>query len=68
MNPVAAISSAAMMLHYSFNLRDETRAVEEVIKRAIKAGITTGDLGGTARTGEVGDKVVEELGMVLQGD
>lgn len=66
-NPIATILSVAMMLQYSFNLPDEARAVEEAVKRTIEDGVTTKDIGGSASTKEVGDKVVEELGKVLQG-
>ena len=65
-NPIAAILSVAMMLQYSFNMPDEAKAVEEAVKRTIESGINTHDIGGSASTKEVGDKVVEELGKILQ--
>ena len=55
------------MLQYSFNLQDEARAVEEAVKRTVEAGVGTPDIKGTSSTEEVGDKVAEELGKVLQG-
>ncbi|KAL9044815.1 MAG: hypothetical protein Q9214_002074 [Letrouitia sp. 1 TL-2023] len=66
-NPIAAILSVAMMLQYSFNLPDEAKAVEEAVKRTIESGVNTNDIGGSASTKEVGDKVAEELGKILQG-
>ncbi|KAI9754806.1 MAG: 3-isopropylmalate dehydrogenase A [Chaenotheca gracillima] len=65
-NPVAAILSVAMLLQYSLNLPTEARAVEEAVKRAIESGVKTGDIGGTASTKEVGDKVAEELLAILK--
>ena len=40
-NPVAAMLPVAMMLQYSFNLQNEAKAVEEAVKRAIEAEVTT---------------------------
>lgn len=61
------ILSVAMMLQYSFNLQDEAKAIEEAVKRTVEAGVYTPDILGTSSTQEVGDKVAEELGKVLQG-
>lgn len=65
MNPIAVILSVAMMLQYSFNLLKEAKAVEEAVKRTIESGVRTGDIGGSAGTREVGDRVAEELGKIL---
>ena len=64
-NPVAAILSVAMMLQYSFNRLDDARAVEEAVKRTIEGGVTTKDIGGSAGTKEVGDRVAQELEKIL---
>lgn len=64
-NPVASILSVGMMLLYSFNLKEESRAVEEAVRNVIEAGVKTKDLGGTAGTGEVGDAVARELEGLL---
>ena len=64
-NPVAAILSTAMMLQYSFNLPEEAKAVEEAVKSTIEAGVSTKDIGGSAGTKEVGDRVVAELEKIL---
>ena len=66
-NPIAAILSVAMMLQYSFNLLEEAKAVEEAVKRAIESGVKTNDIGGSAKTKEVGDQVAEEVGKILLG-
>ena len=62
---MAAILSTAMMLLYSFNLPDEARAIEEAVKATIDAGVTTGDVGGSSSTKEVGDRVAQELRKIL---
>lgn len=43
-NPIAQISSAALMLRYSFGLEDAARAVEAAVDAALQAGARTGDL------------------------
>ncbi len=65
-NPVAMILSTAMMLQYSFNLPDEARAIEEAVKNTIESGVRTKDIGGTAGTKEVGDRVAEELEKIIK--
>ena len=65
MSPIAAILSVAMMLQYSLNLLEEAKAVEEAVKRTVESKVTTNDIGGSARTKEVQDKVAEELGKIL---
>ncbi|KAI9764017.1 MAG: 3-isopropylmalate dehydrogenase [Candelina submexicana] len=64
-NPVAAILSVAMLLKNSLNLPDESKAVEEAVRRTIDKGIRTGDIGGSANTREVGDAVAKELSTIL---
>ncbi len=64
-NPVAAILSVAMLLQHSLNLPAEAKAVEEAVRRTIDRGVRTGDIGGSASTGEVGDAVADELKKVL---
>ncbi len=43
-NPIATVLSAAMMLRYSFNLKEEADAIEEAIDRVLNAGWRTADL------------------------
>ena len=70
-NPIATILSAAMMLRYSFDLDKEADAIENVVKKVLKAGYRTIDIMpqeeakkatvtqvGTAR---MGDLIVENL-------
>ncbi|MCR5625272.1 MAG: 3-isopropylmalate dehydrogenase, partial [Lachnospiraceae bacterium] len=62
-NPLATISSAAMMLRYSFDLNDEALAIENAIKKVLSEGYRTVDIytEGTTKlsTTEMGDKVAE---------
>ncbi|KAG4260605.1 3-isopropylmalate dehydrogenase [Fusarium proliferatum] len=55
------ILSVAMILCYSLNLPVEAKAVEGVIRVALKGGLHAKDLGGNTTTEEVGDAVVQEL-------
>jgi 3-isopropylmalate dehydrogenase len=64
-NPLASILSLAMMLRYSFDLRDEAALVERAVQNALNGGVRTGDImqQGTARvsTTVMGDTVLREL-------
>ncbi|KAH0841141.1 3-isopropylmalate dehydrogenase [Fonsecaea monophora] len=69
-NPVAQILSAALMLRYSFNLTAEAAAIEAAVAKVLDSKdiggleIRSGDLGGKAKTKEIGDavcRVLEEL-------
>jgi len=65
-NPVAAILSVGMLLMYSLGMVEESRKVDEAVKNVIEMGIGTKDIGGSAATSEVGDKVAEELERLLR--
>ncbi|OQD62743.1 hypothetical protein PENPOL_c011G09582 [Penicillium polonicum] len=65
-NPVATILSIAMMMQYSFNMIDVARLIEQAVSNVIEAGVRTGDIGGTAKTTEVGDAVAAELEKLLK--
>ncbi|KAJ5332732.1 hypothetical protein MYU51_015297 [Penicillium brevicompactum] len=65
-NPVAAILSIAMMMQYSFNMIDVARIIETAVSNVIEAGVRTGDIGGSAKTTEVGDAVAAELEKLLK--
>jgi 3-isopropylmalate dehydrogenase len=59
-NPIATILSAAMMLRYSFSLREEAEAIEKAVSSFLAAGYRTPDImangfkkTGTAKTGEL---------------
>jgi 3-isopropylmalate dehydrogenase len=43
-NPIATISSASMMLRYSFNEIEAANAIDDAIKSAMASGYRTGDL------------------------
>jgi 3-isopropylmalate dehydrogenase len=64
-NPLACILSFAMMLRYSFDLAAEADLVEDAVRRALAAGVRTGDIAqpNTARvsTQVMGDTVLHEL-------
>src|SRR5512146_3335268 len=64
-NPLACILSFAMMLRYSFDMKDEADLVEKAVKNALAKGVRTGDImqpGITrAATTEMGNAVLGEL-------
>lgn len=64
-NPIATIASVAMMLKYSFNLNDESDAIEHAIENVLGKGFRTGDIytKGTMLLGtkEMAQKISESL-------
>lgn len=64
-NPLATISSAAMMLRYSFDLEEEALEIENAVKKVLEDGYRTVDIytEGTKKvsTTEMGDAVVANL-------
>ncbi len=67
-NPIAQILSAAMMLEFSFGLRDAAAAVQAAVRQVIDDGLRTGDIyspadPGAKRVGtrELGAAVVKAL-------
>jgi len=56
-NPVGAILSAALLLRYSCDLPSAAAAVEAAVEAAVTRGVRTPDLGGTASTVDVGDRI-----------
>ncbi len=63
-NPIATILSAAMMLLYSFNLKEESDAIVRAVDEVLEAGYRTADLahGGVAlTTTEITDKIIERI-------
>ncbi len=65
-NPYGAILSVALLLRHSLQLREEARAVELAVHRAIDDGIRTPDIAAPgqrpASTAEVGNAVLAALG------
>ena len=60
-NPLAMILSAAWMLRLSFGLDAEAAAVEAAVASALEASQTTGDLGGSLTTSEVGEWIAKTI-------
>ena len=60
-NPAGALGSAALMLDH-FGLHAEATRLRDAIDATAAAGIRTPDVGGTAKTTEITDAVVAELG------
>ncbi|KAJ8515333.1 hypothetical protein ONZ45_g7222 [Pleurotus djamor] len=70
-NPVGTILSAAMLLRYSLGLDKQAKAVEDAVRKVLDDtnigghGLRTKDLGGSATTNEMGEKIVETLKTLL---
>ncbi|CCM00667.1 uncharacterized protein FIBRA_02706 [Fibroporia radiculosa] len=70
-NPIGTILSAAMLLRYSLGLDHYAQAIENAVRKVLdeksKGGfeLRTADLGGTVKTTEIGDKIVEVLKELL---
>lgn len=61
-NPIAQILSAALMLRYSFNLRDAHDAIVKAVGKAIAEGKRTGDIFNPA------DTTAKKVGTRAMGD
>ena len=62
-NPISAIWSAALLLDH-LGERAAAQKIEQAIYAVVAQGLFTADLGGTARTTEMGDALVEHLATV----
>jgi 3-isopropylmalate dehydrogenase len=60
-NPYAAILSVALMLRHSFALEAEAQRIEAAVRRALRDGVFTPDLGGRATTVQAGDAVLRAI-------
>ena len=63
-NPIATILSGAMMLLYSFNLKEESDAIVNAVDKVLNAGYRTADLAhgkDYLSTTEITDKIIENL-------
>lgn len=63
-NPIATILSAAMMLLYSFGLKDESEDIVSSVERVLELGYRTADLshgGDYLSTVEITDRIIENL-------
>jgi hypothetical protein len=56
-----ALQVAAMMLRHSFSMEAEANAIENAVATVLDEGVRPRDIGGTSRTGEVGDAVLRRL-------
>ena len=64
-NPIATILSAAMMLRYSFDLDKEADAIENAVKKVLKAGYRTIDI---MPQEEAKKATVTQVGTTRMGD
>ena len=64
-NPIAALRSAAMLLHH-IGEHASCGLVEQAIRHTIERGIITRDLGGTAGTSEFAESVLSNLKTLIQ--
>ena len=55
-----------MMLKYSLQQPELAKKVDEAVKIVIDKNIRTADIGGSAKTSEVGDAIVKELEAILK--
>jgi len=60
-NPCAAILSAAMLLRHTLGRAAEADRIEAAVAAAIREGVRTADLGGTASTTAMGEAVRRRL-------
>ena len=63
-NPLATVLSAAMMFEDAFKLKDEAKAIRDVVNKSLELGIVTEDLAGknkAYKTTEVGDWLAENI-------
>ena len=63
-NPIATILSGAMMLLYSFSLKEESDAIVNAVDKVLNAGYRTADLahgGEYLTTTEITEKIIENL-------
>ena len=64
-NPIAAVRSAAMLVSHRGDTSGAAR-IEEAIRLAAEAGITTRDTGGTATTAEAGAAIIAALTRLME--
>lgn len=65
-NPVAMILSLGMMLKYSLQQPELATKIDDAVRNTIEKGTMTRDIGGSAKTGEVGDAIAKELEALLK--
>jgi 3-isopropylmalate dehydrogenase len=65
-NPLATVASAAMLLRWSLGEAGAADALDAAVDAAIQDGPRTGDLGGSAGTGDVAEFLVERIGTRVE--
>ena len=64
-NPIATILSAAMMLEYSFNLKEEASLIRNAVNASMEAEVVTEDIAAKGakayKTSEVGKWLVDYI-------
>ena len=69
-NPIAMLTSYAMMLRYSFDMPEEADLVEKAIDNVLTGGLRTGDIMQTGKarvsTKVMGEAIVAELDQVAE--
>lgn len=64
-NPIATILSISMMLKYSFGLQPESDSIEDAVKKALRDGHRTADIGKSGEkivsTKDMGNIIVENI-------
>lgn len=60
-NPIGGLMSAAMLLRDGLQLPTEADKLEAAINEVVSSGVVTSDVGGSARTIDVGDAVCDAL-------
>lgn len=60
-NPLGTIASVGFMLRASLGLPEQGEAVDRAIATVLNDGLTTADLGGSASTREMGERVCQTL-------
>jgi 3-isopropylmalate dehydrogenase len=63
-NPIATVASAAMLLRWSLGEIEAADALDAIVDAAIEDGPRTGDLGGSAGTGDVAQFLLDRIGHV----
>jgi len=68
-NPIATISSLAMMFRYSFGYEFEANIIDNAIKNVLNKGIRTADIAkaneSKVSTSQMGDEIIAEIAKLL---
>jgi 3-isopropylmalate dehydrogenase len=68
-NPLAMIMSFAMMLKYSFDMKEDAVLIEQAVQNVLSKGLRTQDIKkdneNAVSTKEMGKEVIQELNILL---